>query len=75
MAIINVVRDKNHLLHEDETARITEASKESSSITRFRMIDDPAFKKDLDLNKNKEITSMNIDNDKEKTLDKNASKN
>jgi hypothetical protein len=75
MAIIDSIREKNRIFSADVTDRITEAAKETSNITRFRMIDDPGFKKDLGLDKDKEITSMNIDKDKEKTLEKDTSKN
>ena len=75
LAIIDAVREKNRVFSADVSDRIAEAVKESSNITRIRMSDDKQFLKDLDLDKDKEITSMNIDKDKEKSLDKDTSKN
>lgn len=75
MAIIDSIREKNRVFSTDLTDRITEAAKETSNITRFKMIDDPNFKKDLGLDKDKEITSMDINKDKENTLEKDTSKN
>ena len=75
IAIIDAIREKNRVFSADVSDRIAEAVKETSNITRIRMSDDKQFLKDLDLDKDKEITSMNIDKDKEKSLDKNTSKN
>ena len=75
LAIIDAVREKNRVFSADVSDRIAEAVKETSNITRIRMSDDKQFLKDLDLDKDKEITSMNIDKDKEKSLDKDTSKN
>ena len=75
LAIIDAVREKNRVFSADVSDRITEAVKETSNITRIRMSDDKQFLKDLDLDKDKEITSMNIEKDKEKSLDKDTSKN
>jgi hypothetical protein len=75
LAIIDAVREKNRVFSADVSDRIAEAVKETSNITRIRMSNDKQFLKDLDLDKDKEITSMNIDKDKEKSLDKDTSKN
>ena len=75
VAIIDAIREKNRVFSADVSDRIAEAVKETSNITRIRMSDDKQFLKDLDLDKDKEITSMNIDKDKEKSLDKDTSKN
>ena len=75
VAIIDAIREKNRVFSTDVSDRIAEAVKESSNITRIRMSNDKQFLKDLDLDKDKEITSMNIEKDKEKSLDKDTSKN
>lgn len=75
VAIIDAVREKNRVFSADVSDRVAEAAKETSNITRIRMSNDKQFLKDLDLDKDKEITSMNIEKDKEKSLEKDTSKN